>query len=72
MNNSHLSTPDTSRLRRDSKPSPPERDELKKQNTDFSMFDKSVGCRANDIGCVEGGGHCCVLGLVTCICEVKP
>jgi hypothetical protein len=39
---------------------------------DNTMFDKSVGCRANDIGCVEGGGYCCVLGLVTCICEVKP
>jgi hypothetical protein len=48
---------------------------ISSRSTDFSwstMFDKSVGCRANDIGCVEGGGYCCVLGLVTCICEVKP
>ena len=37
MNNSHLSTPDISRLRRHSKPSPPERDELKKtKHYDFS------------------------------------
>ena len=42
MNNSHLSTPDISRLRRHSKPSPSERDELKKQNAMTSPIHHNI------------------------------